>query len=81
MHEQMLMKYYIKYLKEIRGLSDSSIGHYTQAMRKISSFLVEKNMIQETVYEIQDIGELDVIKTYLYNNPQVVELDERAHRM
>ena len=71
MHEQMLMKYYIKYLKEIRGLSDSSIGHYTQAMRKISSFLVEKNMIQETVYEIQDIGELEVIKTYLYNNPEL----------
>ena len=41
MHEQMLMKYYIKYLKEIRGLSDSSIGHYTQAMRKISSFLAK----------------------------------------
>lgn len=81
MHEQMLMKYYIKYLKEIRGLSDSSIGHYTQAMRKISSFLVEKNMIQETVYEIQDIGELEVIKTYLYNNPEFVDLDERGHRM
>lgn len=81
MHEQVLMKYYIKYLKKIRGLSDSSVGHYTQALRRISSFLVEKKKIQETIYEIQDIGELEVIKTFLYNNPEFVDLDERGHRM
>lgn len=81
MHNQVLMKYYIKYLREIRGLSDSSVGHYTQALRKISAFLVEKEKIQETVYEIQDIGELDIIKTYLYNDPEFVDLDERGHRM
>ena len=31
--------------------------------------------------EIQDIGELKIIKTYLYNNPEFVDLDKRGHRM
>lgn len=81
MHEQVLMKYYIKYLKDIRGLSESSISHYTQALRKISSYLVNKGKILETVYEIQDIGELEIIKTYLYQDPEFVDFDERGHRM
>lgn len=81
MHNQVLMTYYIKYLKDVRGLSDSSIGHYTQALRKISSYLVEKEKIRETIYEIQDIGELEIVRTYLYNSPEFVDLDKRGHQM
>lgn len=81
MHEQVLMTYYIKYLREIRGLSDSSIGHYKQALRKISAYLVEKEKVRDSVYEIQDIGELEIIKSYLYNDPGFVDFDERGHRM
>lgn len=81
MYNQMLMEYYIKYLKDIRGLSDSTINHYIQALRKISSFLVEKEKIHEMIYEIQDIGELEMLKTYLYNNLEFIDFDERGHRM
>lgn len=81
MHNQVLMTYYIKYLKDIRGLSDSSIGHYTQALRKISSYLAEKEKIQETIYEIQDVGELEIIRTFLFNSPEFVDLDKRGHQM
>lgn len=47
MHNQVLMIYYIKYLKDIRGLSDSSIEHYAQALRKILSYLVKKEKIKK----------------------------------
>lgn len=40
MNNHVLLTYYIKYLKEIRKVSDSSVGHYTQALRKISNILV-----------------------------------------
>ena len=81
MQEHVLLTYYVKYLKEIRMLSDSSINHYTQAMRRISSYLIEKKKVQETIYEIYDIGQLEVIKEFLYSDPEFVDLDERGHRM
>lgn len=81
MHNQVLMTYYMKYLKEIRGLSDSSIRHYTQALRKISSYLVKHEKIYESVYEIQDIWELEMIRSYLYNDSEFIDFDKRGHQM
>lgn len=80
-HEYMLMKYYIKYLKEVRGLSDSSVDHYTQALSKISKMLKEREMISDTIYELKDIGELSVVREYIYNDPDFVALDTRGNRM
>lgn len=79
--EYMLMQYYIKYLKEVRKLSDSSVGHYTQALNRISKLLREKNLIKETIYELKDIGELEVIKNYVYSDQEFVALDTRGNRM
>ena len=79
--EYMLMEYYIKYLKEIRGLSDSSVGHYTQALNKISKMLKEKAIITDTIYELKDIGELSIVREYIYKDPEFVALDTRGNRM
>lgn len=80
-HEYVLMQYYVRYLKEVRKLSDSSVGHYTQALRKISKMLVERNKIQETVYEIKDLNELQIVKEYIFQDPEFVALDTRGNRM
>lgn len=81
MNEYVLMTYYVKYLKEIRKVSDSTVKHYQDALRYISKYLVQKEKLQQTVYEIQDIGELEIIKTYLYSDPDFVALDKRGHQM
>ena len=81
MNGHVLLTYYEKYLREIRGLSESSVGHYTQALRKISQMLVQREKIEETIYEIQDIGELEVIKTYLFNDPEFIDLNSKGHQM
>lgn len=81
MNEYVLMMYYIKYLKEIRKVSDSSVKHYQDALRYISKYLVQKNMLQKSVYEIQDIGELEIIRAFLYSDEDFVALDRRGHRM
>ena len=62
MKEYALKMYYIKYLKEIRKVSDSTVKHYQEALRYISKYLVQKGKIKETIYEIQDKGELEIIK-------------------
>lgn len=81
MIEYELMTYYIKYLKEIRKISDSSVKHYQDALRYISKYLTNKNMLQKTVYEIQDIGELDALRDFLYSDADFVALDKRGHQM
>lgn len=43
--------------------------------------MVEKNKISKSIYEIEDLGELEIVRTYLYSQPDFVEKDERGHRM
>jgi 5-methylcytosine-specific restriction protein A len=77
----VLMTYYIKYLKEIRKVSDSTVNHYKDALKYISKYLVKKGMVSESVYEIQDIGELKIIRAYLYSDSDFIALDKRGHQM
>ena len=75
------MEYYIRYLRNVRKVSESSERHYTQALRTISKMLVEKGKICDSIYEVRDINELNVLKEYLYSEPDFISLDERGHRM
>lgn len=51
------------------------------AIKLISKLLIENHKVENTVYEIKDIGDLEIIKDYLYHEPQFIDLDERGHRM
>jgi 5-methylcytosine-specific restriction protein A len=75
------MTYYIQYLKKIRKVSDATVKHYQGALRTVSKFLVQKGKIQDTVYEIKDIYELEIVRTYLFSNPEFIELNKRGHQM
>lgn len=55
MNEQILMTYYIKYLKKIRKVSDSTVKHYQDALKYISKYLAGKNKIRRSIFEIQNI--------------------------
>lgn len=81
MNEYILMTYYIKYLKNIRKVSDSTVKHYQEALRYISKYLIQKEKLSQNIYEIQDIGELEIVKTFLYNDPDFIDLDKRGHQM
>ena len=80
-HEYMLMQYYMRYLQKVRKVSESTIGHYTQALNKISKMLVERDKIQETVYEIRSLDELKVIREFIFHEPEFMALDNRGNRM
>ncbi len=79
--EYVLMEYYARYLRDIKKLSETSVKHYIGANKYISRYLVKKNRIKASIYEIRDIDELEIIREYLYNEPDFIELDERGHRM
>ncbi|MCC8140122.1 MAG: hypothetical protein LIO67_07490 [Lachnospiraceae bacterium] len=81
MNEALMKTYYVRYLKEIRKLSDSSVKHYQDALNHISKYLVKKNKLQSSVYEIQDIDELEAVKAILYSDIEFMALDKRGHQM
>lgn len=81
MNEQILMAYYIKYLKKIRKVSDSTVKHYQDALKYISKYLAGKNKIRRSIFEIQNIEELEILRRYLYSDPDFIELDKRGHQM
>ena len=80
-HKFLLEKYYEKYLSDVRKLSASSVGHYTQALRTISRFLITDGKVAESIYEVTDLDDLEVIKAYLDSNPEFIALDKRGHNM
>ena len=41
-NKHVLLTYCKKYLRHIRGLSYSSVGHYTQALRRISKMFADR---------------------------------------
>ena len=53
----VLKEYYIRYLKQVRGNSDSSVNHYIGALQTISKYLVERGKIANTIYEIDNVGD------------------------
>lgn len=77
----VLKEYYMQYLKKIRGNSSSTITHYLSALDVISSYLIQKQKIRTTIYEITDLNNLQIIKEDLYQDPVFVDKDERGHRM
>lgn len=77
----VLKEYYVKYLREVRGVKDSTVKHYLDALNYISKYLVEQKRIETSVYEISEIGELEIIREYLQSDIAFRELDKRGHQM
>lgn len=77
----ILKEYYIRYLKDVRQNSDSSVKHYTGALNKISDYLVQFNLVDKMIYEVDDIQKLNHIKAFLYSDNTFKEMDARGNRM
>lgn len=77
----VLKEYYSRYLIEIRGLSQSTVRHYLDALNNISRRLREKSMILHDIYEIMDTQELESIRESLNSDPDYIALNKRGNNM
>ena len=78
----MQQEYFGLYLKNVRRVKDSTIGHYYESMRKITAVLREMGYTDiESLYDIDSYSQLLEIKQALKDNPAFVALDERGNRM
>ena len=80
-HFNVLKEYYVRYLINVRGSSESTVNHYLGALKTISKYLVEHSKLEESIYEVNDVIQLEVLRKYLYAQPDFVEKDERGNRM
>lgn len=80
-NSSVLKEYYSRYLRDVRGLSESSVKHYFDALNNISRRLKAKNLIKDDIYEVGDLEELDRLRTILYADADFVEANERGRRM
>ena len=79
--EYNLRSYYINYLRRVRNLSDSSIKHYTGGLSTISKLLTAKGKVQQSIYEINNIKDLIIIREYLKNDADFRLKDSVGHNM
>lgn len=79
--KSILKKYYSSYLKNVRGVSDSSVKKYLDALNHISRRLREMGLIQLDIYEIGDLDRLFKVREALYADNDFVAADKRGNRM
>ncbi|MBQ6509847.1 MAG: HNH endonuclease [Flexilinea sp.] len=79
--QSVLKTYYSKYLTDARGLNQSSVGHYLDALNNISRRLKNKNLVKNDIYEISELDILIKYREILFSDPDFIELDSRGRRM
>jgi len=80
-HKSVLKEYYARYLRDIRGLRESSVRHYYDALNHISRRLKAKGLVNQDIYEIADLDKLFAVRESLYKDADFVEVDTRGKRM
>ena len=78
---KQLEAYFRQYLLTVRKLSASSVGHYTQALRTVSRYLREANLIASDIYSVDTIIELKALRNAIKQIPEFVDQDETGNRM
>ena len=79
--KSVLQEYYARYLTKFRGLRESSVKHYLDALNNISRRLKEKEIVNSDIYEIMDLKALSEAREFLFADPDFVAAKERGRRM
>ena len=77
----ILMEFFSKYMLEIRGVKQSTVDHYFEALRYISKRLKHMNLVQQDIFEIADLEKLTTIRDILFADIDFIELNKRGNQM
>ena len=68
-------------MQDVRGLKQSTVKHYDEALKKISQILIAKKKIKNSIYEIRTLDRLLEIMEELKRDEGFLALDKRGHSM
>ncbi len=77
----MHKEYYEKYLREIRRSSERTIGHYFTSLNTISNILVAKGILKSSIYEVDSLSELEMLRDILKQDFEYIKKDKLGHNM
>ena len=81
MGSNALEMFFQRYLSEKTSLKPSSIKHYAEALKWISRYLRDKQIVAENIYEISDMHYLRHIRTLLFEDETFIALNTRGNHM
>lgn len=74
-------EYFKRYVIDIKGVSEKSFNKYVGALRTISRYMKEMGLVQESIYELGSIEQLDFAWSMLNKNADFTALNERGNHM
>ncbi len=77
----VLKEYYVRYLRDVRGVKLSTVNHYLGAINVVSKYLSDNGKVKNSIYEIDELSELEYIREFLFKQPDFIEKDDRGNRM
>ena len=78
---EALKGYFSQYLLVVRGLSNSSVNHYLDALNNVSRRLNEKGLVEENIYEIKELEQLFTVRNILNSDEDFINLNKRGNNM
>ena len=78
---KQLEAYFRQYMLNVRKLSESSVNHYTQALRTVSRYLRDADLIIGDVYSVDKLVDLKALRNALKAMPEFIAQDETGNRM
>lgn len=76
-----LKEYYINYLRNVRKLSETSVKHYIGGLSTITKLLIAKEKVQDSIYEINSLKDLLIIREFLRKDADFLLKDSVGHSM
>ena len=76
-----IREYFSRYILEVKKLSSGSVYNYQRGLKKVSHFMKEMGLVEESIYEIGTIEELDFAWKRLKADSQFSDMDKSGHRM
>ena len=76
-----IKEYFSRYILEVKKLSSSSEYNYQRGLKKVSRGMRDLGLVEDSIYEIGTIEELDLAWQTLKEDPEFSTMDKTGHRM
>lgn len=77
----MHLQHFVEYIRDVRGVSESSLRSYVGALHTINTLLEKYHFAIPNLFLTTGIDELDEIRSFLEQNAEFQEKDATGHRM
>lgn len=79
--KKLLLKYFSRYIKLSRGVSDSTVRHYITGINTINTLLEKYEYPIKNIFDASSVDDLHMIKDFIRTNEEFITKDTVGNRM